>query len=167
MSVPEAVTSILLADDARGLLTGLLGALGPTGLGWWWLTYRKEKREARASEQDNTAGEVNVVLALLDGQHRMQTQIGELYDRWVASQQVAADARSDAAQARAEAAHAVTQATAATKEVATLRGTLSRVIAHFRPVLAWIDAGAAPPPPQIPEDVRLLLRAPAEEDTRG
>lgn len=47
-----------------------------------------------------------------------------------------------------------TEAAAATQEVAWLRITVASLV---RPLVAWIDSGAQPPPPAIPDALRRLL----------
>lgn len=143
----------------------LLAVLGSGGLGWWFFSWRGDRREKASDERATAESDVNIVVALLDNQGKMQAQIGDLYERWTRAEQTAADARADAASARSEAAAATAQAADATREVRSLHSTLSRVLAHFRPVVDWIDAGALHPPPSIPEDVRDLLRSDATTDT--
>lgn len=137
----------------------VIAVLGSGGLGWWYSALRADQREKRADTRAASESEVNIVVSLLAGFEKMQQQIGDLYERWTRAEQNAADARADAAAARSESAAASAAAASATKEVATLRLALSRVTAHFRPVVDWIDSGAPPPPPSIPSDVRDLLRS--------
>lgn len=144
-------------DDLRQFLTPLLGGFGPAAVLGWWLAFRKDRREQAADGRQEEASEVNIVSLLLENQGTMQDQIQILTDRWVGAQSDAALARSEAATARSEAALARADAASATREVTLLRSTLSRVVAHFRPLVEWLDAGAAPPPPPIPHDVRDLL----------
>ena len=43
------------------------------------------------------------------------------------------------------------------EEAAQLRSHLSRLVAHVRPIIHWLDAGAVPPPPTIHVELRALI----------
>lgn len=148
----------MTGEDWKLLTTVVMALAGPTGLGWWLWTYRQDRRDEEQTQDAGRESDVNIVLKLLEAQGQMQGQIGDLYDRWMTAERVSADARADAAAARADAAAAVARSTEASREVGNLRATLTRVVAHFRPVVDWLDAGAPPPPPVVPDDVRELLR---------
>lgn len=155
--------------DLRDIIATVVAALGPAGILGWWLMLRKDRREDSVDLRDGTASEVSLVMVLIEGQAKMQGQIADLFTRWSKAETAAADARAEASSARHEAARAVAEAAEAIREVALLRSSLSRVVAHFRPVLDWIDSGAHPPPPVIPPDVRDIIaradRSPTAGDT--
>ena len=43
------------------------------------------------------------------------------------------------------------------REVAAMRRTLQRVVTQIRPIVHWLDAGAAPPPPVVHAELRQVI----------
>lgn len=129
-----------MGDMAIRLFEVLLAALLGGGLIGAWVTLRKDRRQAPIDSAD-------AMRDLLRQAARATAQAAEAWQK-------AADAQRDAADARVLAGSADRRAAHAEQEAVSLRHELTWIVMEVRPIITWIEAGAAPPPPQL--SARLL-----------
>lgn len=125
-------------DDFAGTVSLVVIFVG--GAVTWWRSIRDDRRASqdqkradRGEEREDTTSDVNVVVKLTEGFASLQAlQV----KTWQDGQE------------------AIREAAAARLEVTWLRTTVASLV---RPLVAWIDSGAQPPPPAVPEELRRLL----------
>lgn len=130
MTVTEQVLALF---DLGTVVTGLLSGGLFAGLLGWVKFFREDRRADRVDQRAETTDGVNVVASLW-------TQVATLQTQVIANFADGQAAREDAAAAR--------------REVDWLRSTFASLV---RPLVAWIDLGAQPPPPAVPDELRRIL----------
>lgn len=116
-------------------VTLMLGLLGSGGLVGWYVAVRKDRREDRTSNVDMS--------------EKMLTRQAQMYDRMNSLEdQVSAERRE-----RIETSDHLADAT---RRLAAVEARFSRVLAHVRVFIEWLDSGAEPPPPSVTEELRRL-----------
>ncbi len=130
--MPERLATM---NEIAGFVT-LMVAITGGGLLAWVRFYRDDKR---AEEADT----VNIVLQLYGQVERQQMRIEALHTN-------ADQARTEAASTRAE----VEQLTA---RIRRHEARFEMILGLVRPLVDWVDQGAAHPPPHVSDELRRLL----------
>lgn len=116
----------------------------------WFQTLKADRRADRAEPVDLVSRTLSLQVDQSNHLAQMQGRMSELFTQNLQVQADAAHARSEAGEALRRAAHAEA-------ETMRLREALLWVTGQVSPIIAWVDAGAKPPPPIISPDLRAYL----------
>ena len=116
----------------------------------WYKTLKDDRRAERSEPVDLVSRTLALQVDQSNHLAQMQQRMSELFEQ---NLQVSADA----AHAKSEAAEALRRAAHAEAETLRMREALHWITAQVSPIIAWVDAGAHPPPPVISPDLRAYL----------
>lgn len=143
----------------KWLGTLLLTLVSGGGVVGWWKTIKDDRRAERAEPVDLVARTFETQMAMSSHLTEMQRRITELVADNIANREEASAAKVASQEALRRAAHAEAQ-------TSRLREALLWITGQIRPLIEWVDSGAKPPPPAIPEDLRAYLAGELDTSAR-